>query len=71
MVNGDQLRKDTNTPDNPQLSKQGLLIQQRVPFGGCPQSPRRLGDSTSEKVPGQAKWCWRPTPMLSHVPRHT
>lgn len=26
MVNGDQLLKETNTPDNPQLSKRGLCL---------------------------------------------
>lgn len=52
MVNGDQLQRETNTPDNPQLSKQGLFSHQRVPFGGCPQAleggvtapPRRFRD---------------------------
>lgn len=60
MVNRDQLPKETNTPDNPQLSKQGLFIHQRVPFGGCPQAlegwatapPRRFLDRQSgSRVP--------------------
>ena len=72
MVNGDQLRKETNTPDNPQLSKQGLFIQQRVPFGGCQQAlegwatapePRRFLDRQSG--------CSRPTPHALLCPQHT
>lgn len=41
MVNGDQLPKETNTADNPQLSKQGLFIHQRLPFGGWATAPPR------------------------------
>lgn len=72
MVNGDQLPKETNTPDNPQLSKQGLFIHQRVPFGGCPQAlegwatapPRRFLDRQSgSRVPSPCPHTLREAPV--------
>lgn len=72
MVNGDQLQKETNILDNPQLSKQGLFIHQRVPFGGLPGKPGRLEDSASEKVPGRADSVHTHTeaPIRTHTHTH-